>query len=480
MFKQIIRFRIITIVLAGLLVISLTGGPVQAAEKKNDSKGAPALMTQAELQAQVMAFADRYTSIMVAAFQAYAAQAPAPENYKRLLSVCTYSLSSAVTIAAEPNPVGALLDMVAMVTLGRIIFEDHWVQEFGPQVQPIAEGLRKAERDIREVSAKVLSPEQQNELEDILIEWRKNNPEVLFFPSIRFSEFSASRTGLEKGKASGLFKSVEKITQQVDEVRLLAERGIFLSTRMPMLTGLFAGVWFSQMTEHPDVEKILKDLDTFSKVSERLAVVAEQLPDRIAIERDATIKQAMENISRLTMATMDETAKKVSLEREAAIRQLLVGFSAERKKTIEDFLNEDQRLRGLLSELRLTLAEGNKLITSTDSLIKGLELKPSEAKPEAPAKPLDIKQYQATLKEASNTITELHGLVKTIDQMQALPQIAKAFDTVEKRGEKLIFFLFILSIALILFFLAGSVIALLAYRRLSDRISGPARQQAGS
>jgi len=47
-----------------------------------------------------------------------------------------------------------------------------------------------------------------------------------------------------------------------------------------------------------------------SEVSERLAAVAEQLPDRIAIKRETTIKQAMENITRLTMSAIDETAKK--------------------------------------------------------------------------------------------------------------------------------------------------------------------------
>jgi len=64
-------------------------------------------------------------------------------------------------------------------------------------------------------------------------------------------------------------------------------------------------------------------------------------------------------------------------------------------------------MRGLLSEVRLTLAEGNKLIVSADSRFKGLNLQPSDAKAAAPAKPFDIKDYQVTLKKDSNTISQL-------------------------------------------------------------------------
>jgi len=481
MFKQI-RFKILSIILAGLLIIFFTGA-AQAAKKKNDREDSPALMTQVELQAQVMAFADRFTSIISAAVGAYQVQAPSPENYKFVLSLTAYSMSSAFTIAAESNPVGALLDMVAMISLGRIIFEENLQEKFGSQIQPVIEGYRKAEKDIWQVSSKVLTSAQQQKLDALIHEWRSNNLEVLFFPSIRFSDFSALRGASDEKKSGGLFKSVENATQQVEEARLLAERGMFLATRMPMLTGLFAGVWFSQLARHPDMEKILKDVSKFSEVSERLAVVAEKLPDQIAEERNTTIKQAMENITRLTMTTVDETAKKVSLERKATIRQLMDEFSAERKRTIEDFLNEDQRMRGLLSEVQLTLTEGNKLIGSADSLVNSLNLGQGETKTAAPAKPFDIKDYQVTLKEASSTILQLHGLVRTIDQMgleKTLPQIVKAVETVEAKGEKWVFYSFILGIALIVIFLVGAVIASLIYKHFAFRIFGSELQQVSS
>jgi hypothetical protein len=80
-------------------------------------------------------------------------------------------------------------------------------------------------------------------------------------------------------QSGGLFKTVKEVTQQFEETRMLAERGIFLGTRLPLLTGNFAEVWMSQLLVSPETSKILADIHTFSNVSELMATVAEQLPD---------------------------------------------------------------------------------------------------------------------------------------------------------------------------------------------------------
>jgi len=233
---------------------------------------------------------------------------------------------------------------------------------------------------------------------------------------------------LKEKKTSGLFKSVELATQQVEEVRLMTERSIYLGSRLPLLAGGFVDVWLSQLLFKPGPKSILADFHKLIEVSDRLAIVAEKLPDR---------------------------------------------FAEERKRTIEDFLNEEQRMRGLLSEVQLTLAEGNKLLGSADSLVKGLNLGPGKANSASPAQPFDIIDYQVTLKEASNTIVHLNELVRLLNQMgleKMLPQIIKTVETIEKEGEKWVYFAFILSIALIVAFLIGAIIASLLYRYFANKI----------
>ena len=67
---------------------------------------------------------------------------------------------------------------------------------------------------------------------------------------------------------------------------------MYLSTRLPLLTGGFADIWVSRLSFNPAVEELRKDMHTFAEVSDRLASVAEQLPETITTERQAAIEQA--------------------------------------------------------------------------------------------------------------------------------------------------------------------------------------------
>ena len=93
------------------------------AAKKDKKKGY--VMTEAELQSELMSYADRFASIVTQAMEDFETLNPQPQARQVILSDLVYSLSSVYTIAAEPNPQVGLLDMVAVTTLGRIIYEDN-------------------------------------------------------------------------------------------------------------------------------------------------------------------------------------------------------------------------------------------------------------------------------------------------------------------------------------------------------------------
>ena len=83
-------------------------------------------------------------------------------------------------------------------------------------------------------------------------------------------------------KAGGLFGSVRQATQQVEEMRLLVERAMFLGTRLPLLGGDFANVWVSRLLTNPEVERILVNMDQVSGSVERVSKEMEKLPDLIS------------------------------------------------------------------------------------------------------------------------------------------------------------------------------------------------------
>ncbi len=130
-----------------------------------------------------------------------------------------------------------------------------------------------------------------------------------------------------------------------------------------------------------------------------------------------------------------------------------------------------------MTDLRQTLVAGNELLTSAKILTERLNLSASEASNGVTSKPFDIKDYQATLTDASTVIKQLDGLVKTVEQLMispgwenSLPRIIEAIEQVEAKGGRWVTYSFLLGIALILIFLVGSVAAMLAYRYFSQRM----------
>jgi hypothetical protein len=440
-----------------MLAIGMTaavGGSVHGAEKKKDKQKGPYAMDETTLQSHVMSFADRFASIMISAFEQYDAQKSPKKTRHEVQGLITYSMSNAYIIAGESDPDVALLDIISMVTLGRIIFEEEGPKRFGRNIQPIIQGFQRAEKDIKGIAARVLTAEQIKNLRIIVLKWRQNNPEVFFFPLVRFSNFAADRRESKLDRADdpeGIFETVEVATEQAEEMRLLAERGMYLATRMPQLWGLFGELWLTRILDNPDLATILADLSQLIEVSSRLATTAENLPDQITKERKATIKQAMESVSQ---------------ERSAAITQFIGDLSTERKAAMNDFFAEEQRIKGLLSDLKQTLEAGNELIVSANALMAHQ------------AKPFNIEDYQKTLVELSNSAQELTKLATSVERIsnnigveQLVPQVVKAMDKAGSEGEELASHTMRLILVVIGVWFVAYVIARLVILYISNKIN---------
>ena len=179
-------------------------------------------------------------------------------------------------------------------------------------------------------------------MRQLILLWRKDNPDKVVYNYLRFSDFAAQRrnsTLVKKTQTGGLFKTVQEVTQQVEETRMLAERSLFLGTRLPLLMGNFAEVWMEQMIVNPEAQKILADVHTFSRVSERLANVAEQLPDQLMKDisklRKQTINQVMKDVNTWSDVTLDKVMAEVAVEREAFISQFMNRLIGDDKIVLE-------------------------------------------------------------------------------------------------------------------------------------------------
>ena len=333
--------RACSCLLLALAIVSITGGDVRGAkeEKDKDAKEKTYAINEAQLQSHLMSFADRFASIMDMTIAKFESFNPTGNSRYEVLELMTFSLHNAFIIAAESDAGVALLDMLSMVTLGRIFFEEEGPSQYGKVVVPVIEGYRKAEADIRKVAAIVLTPNQMLNLIKIIQRWRKENPEVKFFPLIRFSNFAADRresTLTREEEPEGLLESVERASETAEEMRLLAERGMYLATRIPLLSGLFGDLWLTRIMNNPELQKTLTDVSQLSQGTAGLAAIAEKLPDQIATEREATIKQL---------------AGEISAARKAAMADVLAEFKRIEERLIPEIANAMDRAESEGEEL---------------------------------------------------------------------------------------------------------------------------------
>lgn len=459
------------VVFAVAVALLLSSGTLAAKGASKKDKKDEYAVTEAELQGDLMSYADRYASIAAQAIDDVEQLQPPPEVRRQFAADLVYSAAAAYTIAADADAQIALLDMVVLGTLGPMVFEEYWRPKYGAVTDPVISALRKLEVDIWEIANRILDPEQQAELRERIEAFRAANPELTTFSHLRFADFPSKRatSTLKQKSGGGIFKSVRRITEQVEQTRMLAERGMYLSTRLPLLGGFFADIWLSRISFNPAVQDLLGDVHTFADVSERLATVAEQLPAQITEERNETIRQL---------------ALEFAEERAQTVDHVFEGIAAERKSAMEQLAAEEERLSGIFTELRQTLSAGNDLTLSVGALMDKLDLGPPAdgtpaAQPVEPAKPFDIDDYRKTLVEAGATIRDLDNLVGTTHQLvdsrgadKLVPQLVASIDEVSKETRKIINHLFLLAALLIVIALAGYVIARLAYRWLAVRMLG--------
>jgi hypothetical protein len=452
-----------------VLVAVMPSPDAQAAKGKGKRNAQdPQAITDAVLQADLMSYADRYASIAAQAIEDVERLEPPPNLRRMVMGDLVFSAAAAFTIAATADPQVALLDMVVMTTLGRMTFEDHRLPEYGGYVEPAMLAMTKLEQQVWEIAAPILTATQKTELLERIEAFHIANPELTSFSHLRFADFPSKRdsSSLKATSSGGIFKSVGRISDQVEQTRMLAERGMYLSTRLPLLGGGFADIWLSRLSANPAAADVLGDIHTFAEVSERLAIVAEQLPEQITTERTETILQLADEFAAERKETVDHVFSNIAKERQLILDQMVA---------------EEQRLTGVITELRTTIEAGNELTLSVDALAERLDLG-GEAATETysePVRPFDIEDYRQTLIQASAAIHDLNDLVGSTHRLvdsdgadKLLPQVATAIDDVGTMGEAMIDRIFSRALLFLLIAVVGFVAARLAYRWLETRYFG--------
>lgn len=444
-----------------IVAIAAACGPKKSAKTAQSARsgsvhastaGDVGVYTETALRADLMAFADRYASRSVQGVREFEVRAGTPDARFVGLLHRIYTLTGNYELVTSPNISVALLDLLALHTLNRMIWEDYWRdQVFHDAADPVVATVVEAERDVWEIGAKVLSPEQQAELRGIIEDWYRKHPEQHTVGFLRLETLGREFRALETAAKPGGFFGVKKALSTLDETQALVERTLWFATRMQMIAGFQVELAFAKIVTTPEMAQLLDDVDS------ALALLPE-LPTQVA-QKSLTVSQ--------------ELLREITVEREAAINQILEGFAEERRQTLEMIAGEEGP-RAALGDLRSTIEATDELIAGVERLMGHLEpmLASGAEKPAGPpAHPFDITEYRDTAAEVTKTVERLSELTASIDGLLTSPGLQQGLPVVAAQGQALVRSLFRAGLTLVVVLLAGLLVVLVAYRWVATRMS---------
>ncbi len=189
----------------------------------------------ASLQAELMRFEGRFTARLVAAF----APLRASDDLKVRLRAAEDELrflSSVLDIAASAHPEVNVVDMVALVSLGRDAMMRRWdVPTYGDHSRAIDRCFERSLDDISTLARGVASSDVEAEVQQLLEGWRAENPDLLQVESVRLSTYVAEREATMAKRAPVVFRLMHQAAHTADDAVLLGERALYAAQRLPFL-----------------------------------------------------------------------------------------------------------------------------------------------------------------------------------------------------------------------------------------------------
>jgi hypothetical protein len=399
------------------------------------------------LQLGVMRFADEYVGSITQPIRSFETST---DNAADRLTAQNWLLSQATaayTTASGPSPIVNTVDLVVLTTLSRMVIDDAWGGErFGARAAPLREAYHRLEPIALELAKGALSADQIAELQQVIVVWREQNPQVTAISYVHFRDV-ASSMGKSKNHSnngsSGLFNllgldpfsSLDPAVREISQSRELAERTIYYAQRMPSLLDMQIERLTFEFATLPEVTRLLANADQVAGAAATSARVVDELPSLLPREREAAIRQIMEA---LTVET-------------AHTRELVSGF------------------RAALEAGTVTSNSLDATIRSFDQLVARLQ-KPTTADGHAqpsPARPFDITEYTTAAAEVSRTAAQLESLIGSVDR--GTPALAQASDRAAATLRGVIDHAYWRGAQLLGVLIVGALGAALAYRGVARR-----------
>ncbi len=404
------------LIVAALLVCSLTTPPRAQAQRiglsssaePGDSSDNNTKLTLSELSSLTTAFADRYMTYVVTATDQIERNNPNAEQRRRAHQVKLVQTSAVYDIVTNADPFTQLLDLTLVVSLQarKWIDDDRAEAWFGSRGRPLVLAARQAREDIWKLAAKVMRPDQLEQLDAIILGWHRDHPEVEIVSWVRFDEVAASRGKsivAEVTSGGGFLAPVGEATKAVDEARLLGERAFYMSKRWPFLLSWQARAAVDETLSSPALNALQTQAPVLVESIDRITRSIDRLPADLANER----KQLE--------AAFDKTQPKV---------QATLAQSNQLVRDADVLAGSVHKLSGSLTELLARLEQTSVALNQSVKTVDEVFIKPGAGKAaDTNAKPFDIQAYAHTAEQTTLALQQASTLLGEVRTTLDSPQL---------------------------------------------------------
>jgi len=390
-----------------------------------------------EIQQTLMRFADDFSMRVITASEKLRRKGE-PLDRVELSRWKILAGTQAWTIAAGPNPIANLLDMVVFVTLTRITVENQWQPKgYGESAAAMLEATRASETEIWGIASSALKPEQQAELRKAIDEWSARNPDpaaVVYGRAIGLTAQLSKESQPGRAPLGSVFQllmfdplaGLDPATRELAQARLLGDRALYVAQRMPSMLRWQAELLGENTADMPEVQKLIANSTRLVESMEQFTRVAEKFPAQVGAEREAILKALQ---------------------------------------------SEEKNLTALAAQVREGLTAGSQMAVNLDKAIKTFDVMVEHLKSWPPSKegsePFRIQDYTQAAAQIETASQKLTDLFRTFDQTVGSPNLAKA----QAGGKEVVDYAFEQAVRLIVIGCGAVFLTVLLYRIVGARLT---------
>lgn len=360
-----------------------TGSPANAPGLAGPSAGGIRI-GPGELDQLTRAFADRYVGLLSSTCDALKKGNTDVVQRREAQEWMLNSANNVYDIASNADAFTRMLDLVVVTTLvSQVWVEDGRARDvFGDERgQLLTRALVHGRAEAWALAARVLGGKQIKLLEDLIRDWRRDNPEMVRVASVRFSNFAVGRgtsSIAEVLAARGWFANVGKAGRSVDEARLLTERMFYMLKRQPTLLRWELEAIKDDLFATPEVDTYLADIH-------RLTDQAQRLPADVAAEREAIL------------AAFDQRA--------AAVDSTVAGVRSAVREA-----------GGLAASIDAAGRSLDAMLKSADGVLVRYDALTTSPTAQS-ARTFDVREYTEGVKELAGALQNMNDVLKSSDAL---------------------------------------------------------------